>query len=197
MTRKITIATALFAAVVLLAGCSKNNQQAFSKRKYMPWFMPSNAQQHTAGLEWQQEPEPSVMKKKVLRELMKEHTTSISILEARAMETENEWLTLSRPLQPRLPEPRAAHKSADQNAIGWEDEPRQPENRLVTEEAAAYDEEEEGIALLLLIIIAILLPPLAVLLVDGLSLSFLLSIILWLLFYIPGLIYALYVIFRD
>lgn len=48
---------------------------------------------------------------------------------------------------------------------------------------------------LLLIIIAILLPPLAVLLHEGKANSrFLLSILLWLLFYIPGLIYALYVI---
>jgi uncharacterized membrane protein YqaE (UPF0057 family) len=48
---------------------------------------------------------------------------------------------------------------------------------------------------LLLIIVAILLPPLAVLLHEGRANSrFLLSILLWLLFYIPGLIYALYVI---
>ena len=47
----------------------------------------------------------------------------------------------------------------------------------------------------LLVIIAILLPPLAVLLHEGKANSrFLLSILLWLLFYIPGLIYALYII---
>lgn len=47
----------------------------------------------------------------------------------------------------------------------------------------------------LLVILAILLPPLAVLLHEGKANSrFLLSILLWLLFYIPGLIYALYII---
>ncbi len=47
----------------------------------------------------------------------------------------------------------------------------------------------------LLVILAILLPPLAVFLHEGKANSrFLLSILLWLLFYIPGLIYALYII---
>jgi uncharacterized membrane protein YqaE (UPF0057 family) len=50
---------------------------------------------------------------------------------------------------------------------------------------------------ILLVIIAILLPPVAVLLVDGLSGPFWLSILLTLLFYLPGLIYALYRIFKD
>ena len=48
---------------------------------------------------------------------------------------------------------------------------------------------------LLLIIIAILLPPLAVYLhQDDLNTKVLIALILWLLFYIPGLIYALIVI---
>lgn len=50
---------------------------------------------------------------------------------------------------------------------------------------------------LLLVIIAILLPPLAVALVDGIGGPFILSIILTILFYIPGLIYALWRIFRK
>ncbi len=45
---------------------------------------------------------------------------------------------------------------------------------------------------LLLVIIAILLPPLAVLLVDGLTAPFWLDLLLTLLFYFPGLIYALF-----
>jgi uncharacterized membrane protein YqaE (UPF0057 family) len=49
----------------------------------------------------------------------------------------------------------------------------------------------------ILVIIAILLPPLAVFLVDGLKGPFWLDILLTLLFYVPGLIYALYRIFKD
>lgn len=47
------------------------------------------------------------------------------------------------------------------------------------------------------IIIAIILPPLAVLLRYGLSGKFLLSILLTILGYLPGLIHALYIMSRD
>jgi uncharacterized membrane protein YqaE (UPF0057 family) len=49
----------------------------------------------------------------------------------------------------------------------------------------------------LLVIFAIVLPPLAVALVDGFSGPFWLDILLTILFYLPGLIYALYRIFRT
>ena len=49
---------------------------------------------------------------------------------------------------------------------------------------------------LLLVIIAILLPPLAVGLKTGMGGTLILNIILWLLFYIPGLIHALIVVLR-
>ncbi|RDV14883.1 YqaE/Pmp3 family membrane protein [Pontibacter diazotrophicus] len=44
------------------------------------------------------------------------------------------------------------------------------------------------------IILAILLPPLAVFLHDGIGTSFWISIILTLLFFLPGIIYALLVV---
>jgi uncharacterized membrane protein YqaE (UPF0057 family) len=49
---------------------------------------------------------------------------------------------------------------------------------------------------LLLVVIAILLPPLAVGLKAGVGGALILNIILWLLFYIPGLIHALWLILR-
>lgn len=49
---------------------------------------------------------------------------------------------------------------------------------------------------LLMVIIAILLPPLAVFLKRGMGGSFIINIILWLLFYLPGLIHALYVVLK-
>ncbi|MBX9852254.1 MAG: YqaE/Pmp3 family membrane protein [Cytophagaceae bacterium] len=58
------------------------------------------------------------------------------------------------------------------------------------------DGNETGLGKVVLVIIAILLPPLAVALVDGLTGPFWLSIVLTLLFYLPGLIYALFRIFR-
>lgn len=49
---------------------------------------------------------------------------------------------------------------------------------------------------LLLVIIAILLPPLAVFLKAGFGMHVILSIILTLLFYFPGLLHALWVVLR-
>lgn len=53
---------------------------------------------------------------------------------------------------------------------------------------------DQGINKLLLIIIAILLPPLAVGLKSGIGGALLLNIVLTLIFYIPGLLHALYVV---
>ena len=50
---------------------------------------------------------------------------------------------------------------------------------------------------LLLVIIAILLPPLAVGLKDGIGFHLVLSIILTLLFYVPGLLHALWILLAQ
>ncbi|MFN3402810.1 MAG: YqaE/Pmp3 family membrane protein [Cytophagaceae bacterium] len=63
-------------------------------------------------------------------------------------------------------------------------------------EKSVNKEDRADTNTLLLVIIAILLPPLAVALVDGITGPFWLSLILTLLFYVPGLIYALYRVLR-
>ena len=50
---------------------------------------------------------------------------------------------------------------------------------------------------LLLAIIAVLLPPLAVGLKAGIGFHLLLNIILTLIVYLPGLVHALWIVFRD
>lgn len=50
---------------------------------------------------------------------------------------------------------------------------------------------------LFLVICAILLPPLAVGIKQGVGMSLVIAIVLWLLFYIPGLIYALWIVLKD
>ena len=49
---------------------------------------------------------------------------------------------------------------------------------------------------LLLVVVAIFLPPLAMALHDGLSNRFWISLLLTIIFYLPGLIYTLYQILR-
>lgn len=50
---------------------------------------------------------------------------------------------------------------------------------------------------LILVLLAIFLPPVAVLLKAGIGLQFLLSILLTLLGYIPGLIHALWIVLKT
>ncbi|MCC5787574.1 MAG: YqaE/Pmp3 family membrane protein [Phycisphaerales bacterium] len=50
---------------------------------------------------------------------------------------------------------------------------------------------------LILVLLAILLPPVAVFLKAGISLHFLLSILLTILGYIPGMIHALWVVLKT
>jgi uncharacterized membrane protein YqaE (UPF0057 family) len=55
---------------------------------------------------------------------------------------------------------------------------------------------DETTSKLLLVIIAILLPPLAVGLKAGVGGALILNIVLTLLFYLPGLLHALYVVLK-
>ncbi|NND16410.1 MAG: YqaE/Pmp3 family membrane protein [Eudoraea sp.] len=50
---------------------------------------------------------------------------------------------------------------------------------------------------LLIIVIAVLLPPLAVLLEFGISKKFWISLILSFFFFVPGVIYSLYVVLEE
>ncbi len=64
--------------------------------------------------------------------------------------------------------------------------------------AALEDRQEADTNTILLVILAILLPPVAVLVYEGqLTSRFWIALLLTLLFYIPGLIYALLVIFGN
>ena len=56
-------------------------------------------------------------------------------------------------------------------------------------------EDNTDVGFLLLVILAIILPPVAVYLVRGLDVHFWLSILLTLLFWLPGVIHALLVVF--
>lgn len=63
---------------------------------------------------------------------------------------------------------------------------------------SAPSQEDPSTSTILLVILAILLPPVAVLVHQGeLNSKFWIALLLTLLFYLPGLIYALIVIFGD
>ncbi len=59
------------------------------------------------------------------------------------------------------------------------------------------NEQSDDVALLIYIILALLLPPLAVFLLYGISTEFWISVLLTILFWIPGVIYALILVLRS
>lgn len=67
--------------------------------------------------------------------------------------------------------------------------------RFIEKPNTASANHSNDVELLLLVILALILPPLAVLLARGAGSEFLLSIILTILFWVPGQIYALLVVF--
>ncbi len=68
-------------------------------------------------------------------------------------------------------------------------------NRFIDKPNTASAHNSSDVELLLLVILALILPPIAVLLARGAGSEFLLSIILTILFWVPGQIYALLVVF--
>ena len=68
--------------------------------------------------------------------------------------------------------------------------------KKVLKEASSTTNDRTAFMNILLVIFAIILPPLAVVLVDGLRGPFWLSILLTLIFWLPGFIYALIRVFR-
>ena len=69
-------------------------------------------------------------------------------------------------------------------------------NRLVKKTNAASVNDSD-VNLILLVILAIILPPLAVFLVRGIGGAFWLDVLLSIFFWLPGIIYALIVIFGE
>jgi uncharacterized membrane protein YqaE (UPF0057 family) len=104
---------------------------------------------------------------------------------------------------------------ASDKIIITSDKPCQENNNIVTDSPKKLSKEQKqqikkdireavkktkqndtAVSTVLLVILAILLPPLAVALKDGIGGPFVLSIFLTLLFWIPGVIYALWRVLR-
>jgi uncharacterized membrane protein YqaE (UPF0057 family)/predicted RNA-binding protein YlxR (DUF448 family) len=71
----------------------------------------------------------------------------------------------------------------------------QIKEKKAIEKESKSDKRDDGVHLLLLFILALILPPVAVFLKKGLDTMFWLSLILTILFWVPGVIFALLVVF--
>lgn len=205
------------ALIILLTGCSKSNQQAFSKRKYMPWYAKLHIKsdwkqqrtqrnaERTAHVSPTPQTDTATLSPRVLEPVFAQKTEVKSKSDETAapfhQTEEKSTPTKNQELRKHV---RSEKDVSKKHGIAWYRPTPLPKSHvlknaisegLVSKTSAQSHPNYTPIVLILLVILAVLLPPLAVLIVDGLSLSFLLGLALWLLFYIPGLIYALLVIF--
>lgn len=102
-------------------------------------------------------------------------------------------------VRPVTAEPATTSAVAQQTSKKEVRQEKRMERKAVKQELkqAIRDWKKEGASdtdTLLLVLIAILLPPLAMAIYDGISNRFWISLLLTLLFYVPGLIYTLVVI---
>jgi uncharacterized membrane protein YqaE (UPF0057 family) len=98
----------------------------------------------------------------------------------------------------RVNPPSMVEKTVEQEAALSKKEIRQERKAFKKELKAKLKELRASDDLLLLIIIAILLPPLAMYLYEGsITTRFWISLLLTLLFYLPGLVYTLVVILGE
>lgn len=193
-----------------LSSCNKSNQQVFQKRKYMPWFAQMKAKKDFKQNAFSNEVrEPNYSNEVLHVENTPQLEQSDLPVKSRALKTigkrrivKNATKAKARfDRKPKSPQPIKAKAEKwvnQQKPILRKDFAQKSVDRIeATDTSWKIDEEESDIALLLLLILAVLLPPLAVFLVRGLGLTFVISLILSLLFWVPGIIFALIVIFAD
>jgi len=109
---------------------------------------------------------------------------------------------------PNAPKPTTKEKTAKEAVSAKEDwtnlskkekraKRKEVRKELKSAVKAAKKQQTSDVNLTLLVILAILIPPLAMGIYDGITKRFWLSLLLTLLFFLPGMIYTLVVILRE
>lgn len=173
---------------IILSSCSRtDNSTAFMKRKYLDWFYAKNH-------------EKAKVNKVVNPEVTQFAVNTASSPEVK--QTNDPDLTVTASSEKRLPlnviKP-FAHKDAiatKAESVKENNEVKLSFHQIKRELRKAKHSERNSseVNQVLLVILAIFIPPLAVYLKDGLHTSFWIDVILTLLFFLPGVIYALLIV---
>lgn len=208
MIKKIT-AIAMLTAI--LASCSTSNEVVsngfFQKRKYNKgWY--ANKSTKVKETKGDNTKEEFVAKESVVIE---ENTVAQSVVVKEEIKPiSKQYITKEDVVtQPQKTVLASADKKEEkivstsvvianeQNAVAFEELKKVSEVAPV--EIKTVDSKNSGggsdVHIVLLVLLAILIPPLAVFLVDGIGNKFWISLILTLLFWVPGVVYALLVVF--
>ena len=190
----------VLSSIFLLASCSSSNQQAFQKRKYQPFFVKNKTIEPFEKKEQSLEKEETKMAFSGIARSESVDTEKTSSSHERVID-EEETMTV-KPLQVKLNvksaiAERLIEKKVEKvlEEVDFSKKERfQAIEKITSKNNKSYADDVE---LILYLILAILLPPLAVYLLFGLDIKFWISILLTLLFWFPGLVFALYHVLNE
>lgn len=195
--RNLLFAIAAFAAAQMLFSCSPSTNDGFAKRKYFDYkwdrkeYVKAEVEKDTPAREALSSNETEIA------------TTDPSAAEAPAAEMELVALPAERPVQAvsapaeeQAPAPAVDPGSpvmgAKEGGMGFAEKMLVRKMERIAEKKQKKDSQR--VETIVLVILAILIPPLAVYLAKGLGTEFWISLILTLLFFLPGVIYSLIVV---
>jgi uncharacterized membrane protein YqaE (UPF0057 family) len=186
---------ALLALIIVLGSCSKNNQTAFHKRKYQPFF----AKAKGAKLD---KPKELELVARESFEVVSNQITKVENASADQNETQPSQVaiesmqkpsintklmlnSLSKKMNTQVENPISESIPADNKGI----------EQVVSNESlpVSIDSDE----MLVLMLILSIIPPLAVFLLFGFKLEFWISLLLTIILWLPGFIYAVYLVLKE
>jgi uncharacterized membrane protein YqaE (UPF0057 family) len=177
---------------VLLFSCSPSANEGFAKRKYFDYKWDKK---EYAKVEPRQPSTAEAHKAEVVSNEEATVQNTGSEIEPVVMNEEKPVTIPSKRVKEIPAEKKAPVMGAKEGKPSFTEKVIVKQLDRFVEKKQEQDKRDEE--LLLLIILAIILPPVPVAILRGVGTELLISILLTLLLYLPGLIYALYIIFED
>ena len=185
----------MLALIIMLGSCSKSNQTAFHKRKYQPFF----AKAKGAKLDKPKELEMAAREsfEVVSNQIAKVENASADQNEIQPSQVAAESMQkpsiktklmlnrLSKKLNTEVENPISESTLADYKGI---------EQDVNSETLPVSIDSDEMLVLMLILSI---IPPLAVFLLFGFKLEFWISLLLTIILWLPGFIYAVYLVLKE
>jgi uncharacterized membrane protein YqaE (UPF0057 family) len=186
---------ALLALIIVLGSCSKSNQTAFHKRKYQPFF----AKAKGAKLD---KPKELELVARESFEVASKQTTKVENTSADQSETQPSQVAAESMQKPSI-KTKLMLKSLSKK-LNTEVENPISESTLSDYKGIEQDVNSETLPvsidsdeMLVLMLILSIIPPLAVFLLFGFKLEFWLSLLLTIILWLPGFIYAVYLVLKE
>lgn len=195
--KKTTFRIILGAIIIAFMASCSSNQMAFHKRKYQPWFA-SNSIKIDKKIE--ADVQDLLVKEVSDNELHKVFNETLAQEKTAFVENTTQDKNSIKAKSEINATQKQAEKVRVQKPTFTNETESQIEAILANKQAiqeAPEGQSSDDVELILYILLAIILPPLAVFLIHGLEVDFWLSVILTILGYVPGQVYAVFKVLKK